>query len=148
MVFCEEDDKIYVWSGEEWVTADVENKGLSMNLYELNKTVVNQLPILDSSDIANKMDVIEELHREAMNRHYMLLCKEYGYYTIFECDTMLSMPTFGAAVCDIISKIGDVYDIDWTKDHSAIEIWIRPDGEESALVFYLFPYDAGVVYYG
>lgn len=119
-----------------------------MNLYELNKTVVNQLPILTKADISTKMKTIEELHQATMNSHYMLLCKEYNYYTIFECDPMMSLPTFGAAVCEIISNLGDVYDIDWAADHGAIEIWIKPDGEESALAFYLFAYDAGVVYYG
>ena len=74
--------------------------------------------------------------------------REYNYYTIFECDSMMNMPTFGAAVCEIVSNLGDVYDIDWAEDHGAIEIWARPDGEESALAFYLFAYDAGVVYYG
>ena len=94
------------------------------------------------------MDIIHKLHNENMNNHYMLLCKEYNYYTIFESDTMLNMPTFGAAVCEIISNIGDVFSIDATEDGAAIEIWIKPDEQESVFVFYLFPYDAGVVYYG
>jgi hypothetical protein len=147
-VFCEEDNKIYIWKEDKWETVDIENQGLSMNLYELNKTVVNQLPVLSKSEIAGKMGILEELHRETMNTHYMLLCKEYNYYTIFECDSMMNMPTFGAAVCEIVSNLGDVYDIDWAEDHGAIEIWARPNGEESALAFYLFAYDAGVVYYG
>ena len=84
-----------------------------------------------------------------MNNHYMLLCKEYNYYTIFESDAVLiNTPTFGEAVYEIISNIGDVFSIDATDDGTAIEIWIKPDGQESAFVFYLFPYDAGVVYYG
>ena len=74
--------------------------------------------------------------------------EEYNYYTIFENDTMMSMPTFCAAVSEIISHIGEVYSIELTEDKCAVEIWIKPDGEESALAFYLFAYDAGVVYYG
>ena len=148
-VFCEEDGKIYSWQKDDgWSPIDVQNKGISMNLYELNKTIINQLPPLTSSEIAVRMDVIHKLHNENMNNHYMLLCKEYNYYTIFESDTMLNIPTFGAAVCEIISNIGDVFSIDATEDGTAIEIWIKPDEQESAFVFYLFPYDAGVVYYG
>ena len=94
------------------------------------------------------MDIIHKLYNESMNNHYMLLCKEYNYYTIFESDTMLNMPTFGAAGCEIISNIGDVFSIDATDDGAAVEIWIKPDEQEGAFVFYLFPYDAGVVYYG
>ena len=85
-VYCEEDGKIYSWQENDgWGPIDVQNKGISMNLYELNKTIVNQLPPLTSSEIAVRMDVIHKLHNESMNNHYMLLCKEYNYYTIFEC---------------------------------------------------------------
>lgn len=103
---------------------------------------------MTTSDIARKMIVIEDLHKASMNIHYMLLCKEYNYYTIFESDSMLNMPTLGAAVCEIISNIGDVYSIGPTENKDAIEIWIKPEGKEDAMAFYLFPYDAGVVYYG
>lgn len=103
---------------------------------------------MTTSDIALKMTIFEDLHRTSMNTHYMLLCKEYNYYTIFECDSMLNMPTFGAAVCEIVSNIGEVYSIDLTENEDAIEIWIKPEGKESPMAFYLFPYDSGVVYYG
>lgn len=148
-IYCEEDGKVYSWQEPEgWGPIQFENKGISMNLYDLNKSIINQLPPLTGSEIAVRMDVIHKLHNDSMNNHYMLLCKEYNYYTIFESDTMLNMPTFGAAVCEIISNIGDVFSIDATDDGAAIEIWIKPDEQESAFVFYLFPYDAGVVYYG
>lgn len=103
---------------------------------------------MTTNDIALKMTVFEDLHRASMNTHYMLLCKEYNYYTIFECDSMLNMPTFGAAVSEIISNIGEVYSIEPTENEDAVEIWIKPEGKESSMAFYLFPYDAGVVYYG
>lgn len=125
----------------------MKNEGISLNLYDLNKSIINQLTPLTNSEIASKMDIINKLHNTAMNKHYMLLCKDYNYYTIFECDSMLNMPTFSAAVCEIVSNIGEVFSIEPTED-GAIEIWARPDGEESALAFYLFAYDAGVVYYG
>lgn len=149
MVYCEEEQKVYSWQEDSgWAPIEFDNKGISMNLYELNKTIVNQLPPLTDSEIAIRIDVIHKLHNESMNNHYMLLCKEYNYYTIFESDTMLNMPSFGAAVCEIVSHIGDVYSIEFTANNTGIEIWIKPTGEESALAFYLFPYDAGVVYYG
>ena len=62
--------------------------------------------------------------------------------------TMTSIPNFSVAVCEIISKLGKVMSIEVTEAEDAIEIWIVPEGEESAFAFYLFPYDAGVVYYG
>ena len=77
----------------------------------------------------------------------MLLCRDFNYYTIFNYDSMLSFPDFSSAVCTIITELGDVYSIDLLED-GAMEIWIKPTGEESPYAFYLFPYDAGVVYYG
>ena len=77
----------------------------------------------------------------------MLLCKDYGYYTIFK-RLPENLPSFSDTVVEIISEIGEVKSIEFTEKQDAIEIWIQPTGEEEAYVFYLFPYDAGVVYYG
>ena len=77
----------------------------------------------------------------------MLLSKEYNYYTIFESDLMLSMPDFASAVATIIHELGYVYSIELLND-GAVEIWIKPFEEDLPMVFYLFPYDRGVVYYG
>jgi hypothetical protein len=146
-VYCEEDGKIYTWTNDNWELVEFENKGISMNLYELNKSIINQLEPMTNSDIANKMDLFEFLQIKN-GKYYMLLCKEYSYYTIFEFDPMISMPNFSSAVCEIISNLGKVMSIELTQTEDAIEIWIIPKGEEEAFVFYLFPYDSGVVYYG
>lgn len=119
-----------------------------MSLYELNKSIIAQCNPLEIEDISEKINLFDQFNIDANNLHYMLLCKEYSYYTIFEFDPMTSMPTFGAAVCEIISNIGTVYSIELTQDEQAIEIWIKPDGTDELFVFYLFPYDSGVVYYG
>ena len=148
-VYCEEDKKVYCWSEYDgWGPVNFENKGVSMNLYDLNKSIVNQLTPMTNQDIQKKIELFEELKTTSMNLHYMLLCKDYNYYTIFEDDAMLNMPNFGVAVSEIITNLGKVISIDFTESKDAIEIWIIPEGEESAFAFYLFPYDAGVVYYG
>lgn len=148
-VYCEEDKKVYCWSEYDgWGPINFENKGVSMNLYDLNKSIVNQLTPMTNQDIQKKIELFEELKATSMNLHYMLLCKDYNYYTIFEDDSMLNMPNFGVAVSEIITNLGKVISIDFTETKDAIEIWIIPEGEESAFAFYLFPYDAGVVYYG
>ena len=148
-VFCEEDGKIYTWQEDSgWGPVGFENKGISMNLYDLNKSVISQLPALTYPEVMVRMEVVQELYNSAKNRHYMLLCKEYNYYTIFEnVISDNSSSNFSSTVAEIIFNVGDVYSIDKTKDNLAIEIWIKPINEESPLVFYLFPYDEGVVYY-
>ena len=148
-IYCEEDGKIYSWQENDgWGQIEFENKGISMNLYDLNKSIMNQLEPMSNTDIAKKIELFEGLRLKHMNIHYMLLCKDYNYYTIFEADSMTTIPNFGAAVCEIVSNLGKVISIEFTEAEDAIEFWIVPEGEEEAFVFYLFPYDTGVVYYG
>jgi hypothetical protein len=59
----------------------------------------------------------------------------------------MSAPAFADNVYNIINTLGSVYSVEQLID-GAVEIWIKPNGEESPYAFYLFPYDAGVVYYG
>ena len=93
------------------------------------------------------MSLINQYYGKANNLFKMLLCRDCNYYTIFSYDSMLAFPDFAGAVCTIITELGEVYSIELNED-GAMEIWIKPTGEESPYVFYLFPYDAGVVYYG
>lgn len=149
MALCKDTNEIYLWDEDHgWSLITAEGKGFEMNLYDLNKNVINQLDPLTQGEISMKMGLIKDFYNKTDNNHYMLLCKEYNYYTIFELEDMLQFPDFAGAVSDIISELGDVYSIENDSTGRAIEIWIKPEGEETPLVFYLFPYDQGVVYYG
>lgn len=78
------------------------------------------------------------------NNHFMLLSNEYHYYTLFEKhpDAELS---FVDSILDIIQDLGKVYSIDEVND--GIEFWIKPINCAEPIIFMLFPYDRGVVYY-
>ena len=149
IAYCDDDQKCYIYKEEikKWEPLDLKNEGISLNLYELNKNVVNQLQPMTNEEIKEKIETIENLRTETINYHYMLLCKDFNYYTIFEYEET-SYQSFGEVVCDIISELGKIISIDPTETRDAIEIWIVPNEEETPYVFYLFPYDAGVVYYG
>lgn len=147
-VYCEEDEKVYSWQNPEgWGPVEFKNEGISMNLYDLNKSIINQLKTMEIDEIKEKSELFDKLYNNTKDIHYMLLCKDYNYYTIFkkvpEC-----IPSFADTVCEIVGEIGEVKSIEFTESQDAIEIWIQPNETEEALVFYLFPYDAGVVYYG
>lgn len=124
------------------------NANLNLSLYDLNKNVISQLEPLDLNEIGEKMSLFSDFYNKTNNKHYMLLCKEYNYYTIFEYEHMLPFPDFAGSVSNIISELGDVYSIENDSTGGAVEIWIKPKEEKTPLVFYLFPYDQGVVYYG
>ena len=148
MAYCEDTGEIYIWDEEYgWSLITAENKGLELNLYDLNKNVISQLDPLTKDEISMKISILNDYCRQTNNIHYMLLCRDFNYYTIFEYDSMLTFPDFAGAVCTIITELGEVYSIEVLED-GAIEIWIKPVDEESPYAFYLFPYDAGVVYYG
>ena len=119
---------------------------IELNLYDLNKSVINQLEPMTPDEIIDNLNLIEEYYHKSDNSFHMLLCKDYNYYTIFAPDDIITIE-FTATVYDIIVNIGTIYSIENTED-GAIEIWIKPEGEEMPYAFYLFPYDAGVVYYG
>lgn len=119
-----------------------------MNLYEFNKNMVNQLPIMTSTQLDQKELIINDYFNKNKSNHHMLLCSEYNYYTLFEKNNNLPLCSFSNAVRQIIQDLGDILSIELVDNDSAIEIWIRPIEEDECMVFYLFPYDAGVVYYG
>ena len=119
---------------------------VELNLYDLNKSVINQLEPMTLDEIIDNLNLIEEYYHKSDNSFHMLLCKDYNYYTIFAPDDIITIE-FTATVYDIIVNLGTIYSIENTED-GAIEIWIKPEGEEMPYAFYLFPYDAGVVYYG
>jgi hypothetical protein len=42
MVMCEDTKEVFMWDEEQgWVSIDIENKGLELNLYDLNKNVIS-----------------------------------------------------------------------------------------------------------
>ena len=148
MALCSDTNEIYCWDEKTgWSLINVEGKGLELNLYDLNKNIIEQLNPLTTNEVSMKMGLINEYYQKANNTYHMLLCRDFNYYTIFNYDSMLTFPDFAGAVCTIVTELGDVYSIELLED-GAMEIWIKPTGEESPYAFYLFPYDAGVVYYG
>lgn len=145
IVFCEDTHEYYMRGEDCWMELAInENSGL--NLYDLNKSIINQLPSLTKEQIFEKKDLIKKYRDNTNNIFHMLLCRDYNYYTIFVEKENDEFHNLSDAVLTIVFELGDVYSIEETED-GAIEIWIKPTGEEEPYVFYLFPYDAGVVYY-
>lgn len=159
VAWCEEDKMYYefedgVWKNiksltpaDEAIQEDNEINQPQVKLYELNKMLISQMKPLDKKVLNDKKQIIKKLRNITDNNHYMLLCKDYNYYTLFESESVLRK-SFEDMVIDIISNLGEVYSIDETADQVALEIWVKPEGETMPLAFYLFPYDQGVVYYG
>ena len=159
VAWCEEDKRYYkfedgVWKNIKFLTPEDkvnqennENSQPQVNLYELNKMLINQTKPFDKKVLNEKKQIIKQFWNKTSNNHYMLLCKDYNYYTLFESESILRK-SFVDMIIETICPLGNIYSIEFTEDQDALEIWIKPEDEAMPLAFYLFPYDIGVVYYG
>lgn len=144
VAYVVDEKKCYIWHPEDgWQKVVIDAKNLEFNLYDLNKNIVNQLEPLTQEQIAETIKAKINFDMKT-NNHFMLLSNEYHYYTLFEKhpDAELS---FVDSILDIIQDLGKVYSIDEVND--GIEFWIKPINCAEPIIFMLFPYDRGVVYY-
>ena len=138
------DDGYYIYKDGNWMKINVENSGLNLGLYDLNKQIIAQLPILSDEELSNKKTVINQLHEKFNNEYYMLYGKEISYFTLFK---IANSKFFGDEVIECLNNVGDVKCIDMPEPGDAIEIWIQSDMQEVTCL-YLFPYDTGLVVVG
>lgn len=117
------------------------------NLYDMNKTLVlqNEKP-LSKSNLREKISEIKTYFAKSKNKYFMLLNKENSDYTIFNFSKEKSPESCKDAATILIEEClfnrGTALSIDKNKD-GAYEIWMRINNE--AFVYYLFPYDEGVI---
>lgn len=79
----------------------------------------------------------------------MLLSHKFNYYTIFARSHIYTLDNFGESVTNCIANFPIVYSFDFDKDNNGWEIWACLEKDNKVPeIFYLFPYEAGVIYYG
>lgn len=135
------DKKFYAYKDKNWILIDMENSGIQMGLYDINKQIISQLPIL--TNLEDKKYTIYSLHAKFNNEFYMLYGKEISYFTLFK---IFDAIYFGDEVINCLNNIGDIKAIDFTESKDAIEIWVQ--NAEGPTCLYLFPYDMGLVRVG
>ena len=134
-------DGFLVWKDNKWAKIKMEDSGLNIGLYDINKQIIAQLPELNNFE--DKKVLFNTLHEKWKNFHYMLYGKEISYFTLFEIE---DSTYFGDNVIDCLKNIGAIKAIDLTEFKDALEIWVETETEVTCL--YLFPYDNGVVQVG
>ena len=146
IVYVIDEEKFLFWTGDEWSEYKA-NGGLNLNLYEFNKTLVSQLPILE--DFTEAVKIIQNILLGRENEHFMLLCKDISYYTIFYKaeENVCNFKTFGEAVITCAEDIGKVISVDYIEDQNAVEIWVRTEQNEN-LCMYLFNCEKMFVSFG
>lgn len=134
--------QILVWHDNSWNTVKMEGGGVNVGLYDMNKQIISQMPILE--DFEKAMDDIWTLYETYHNKYFMLYGKEISYFTVFK---IIEPQYLGEEVLDCCLNVGLVKAMDLTEAGDAVEIWVQPqDGEPTCL--YLFPYDSGIVQVG
>jgi hypothetical protein len=118
----------------------MEDSGINIGLYDINKQIINQLPVLNN--LNDKKDLFNILHEKFNNTFYMLYGKEISYFTLFKIN---DVTYFGNEVIECLKNVGMIKAIDFTEPQDAIEIWV--EDEDGPTCLYLFPYDNGVVYF-
>lgn len=117
-----------------------------MNMYDLNKSIVSQLPFFSEDNWSGAEKVVKDWLDTKTDKFYMLYGREINYFTLFynNIENAEFKSLFDAMkVC--LDSVGPIYAIDATEDGAAIEIWANVDNQATCL--YLFPYDEGVLYY-
>ena len=146
VAFCEEEQQYMVYkNGWTPVQAEMTGDGLKINLYDLNKQVVSQLPPFDDTRI---QDAIDTTNAWGTKKLYMLYGKEISYFTVImdETNEDNEFNTLGETVMALLKDITDIiyaYDV---MDENTIEVWVKY--QDMTTVLYLFNYENGLVKYG
>lgn len=141
-VFCTDTETYLIYAkNKEWIDYQPQtNGGLNMNLYDLNKTAVAQLPTMTEFEEVYKM--IDDFDSQYQNEFYMLYGKEISYFTIFRC--MFGDLKMSNEFVECLRELGEIKSIELTSDGNAIEAWVCPK-DQDATVLYFFPYDSALV---
>lgn len=117
----------------------------SIELYELNRSIIEQQGILDTDTLAEKFKLIDVFAVNTKNDFYMLYGREMNYFTVFAKHEKWELETLSLGVAECLANIGSVYSIEVTAEQDAIEIWIKDTQQDLVTCMYLFPYDNGIV---
>lgn len=142
MSYSPETQKLYKFTDGSWKIIEG-NAGLNLNLYDLNKQIMSQLPDMTEEQIDNGREIIKKYLQEQENEFYMLLCRDISYYTLFQTSNLITEPAAADEVIECAKEIGALKSID-ANEANAIEIWVHPV-EQDPMVMYLFSYDSGVI---
>lgn len=129
----------------------IKGKGeVSMSLYEINQSLISQLPPYDEDQKKDLMDRISkwDIQNNTHVKYYMLLNNDKHYYTVLHYSdaSRTDFPTLGEGVVTLLVEMGYNIMSDEIREDYCCEIWVKDDKE--TICYLLFPYDQGVVTYG
>ena len=116
-----------------------------MSNYEANQQIISQLPPITAKEQQECVNAINIYEKQKSNSYYMLLCKEYSYYTVLIWNPdEHDFSSLGEGVLLLLTELGTLRTYQVNNDD--IELWVTIN--EETMCFHLFGYDLGVVTYG
>ena len=137
--------KANIERGQRAIALDPEGEiagtaNLNMNLYEMNQQFMASQEPLPVKELEQAIkDVILDytfnmIGNACENKHFMLLCKDINYYTIFEYSE--GAESIISAFLDCIKNVGQVLSIEYNKTNFTPEIWVRTPDYENICMYY------------
>lgn len=145
VAYCEDNQQYYIYKNDGWmqVEAQMTGDGLKLNLYDLNKQIIEQLKDFDEEQIKDFKAAIEIWKTPRTNKYYLLYGREIGYFTLFVEDNDEDDNLLSDSLVECLESFEAIKEYDMNEE--AVEIWVKT--EDGVTVLYLFGYDAGVVTY-
>ena len=117
-------------------------------LYDMNKAAIINMPSLANSELKKNLKKIKQFFLDKTDKYFMLLNRETYNFTLFNLGNKneIAMKQTMDDFKECLDNRGRIVSIE-TDSAGNYEIWIVDDFNE-ALVYYLFPYDLGVIEHG
>lgn len=117
-------------------------------LYDMNKAAIINMPSLTNSELKKNLKKIKQFFLNKTDKYFMLLNRETYNFTLFNLGNKneIAMKQTMDDFKECLDNRGRIVSIE-TDSAGNYEIWIVDDFNE-ALVYYLFPYDLGVIEHG
>lgn len=116
-----------------------------ISLYQLNQNIMSSQPALSGDGVRKgQLEFFDWISKQPDNpKFYMLLCHELNYYTVFHINDTATKEDFWNELYDIAKELGTLKAMEI--DSGCFSIWADWPQDNISHLFYLFPYDRGVV---
>ena len=116
-----------------------------MTLYQFNQDIMSSQPALSGDGVRKgQLEFFDWISKQPDNpKFYMLLCSELNYYTVFHINDTATKEDFWNELYDIAKELGTLKAMEI--DSGCFSIWADWPQDNISHLFYLFPYDRGVV---
>lgn len=151
VAFVKNENAYYIRSGYTWDKVDIQkgaNGQMVMNLYDINKSIVEQLGPMNQRKIKGAIrECQKKIDESVFDDFFLLYGREIGYFTLLRRTKSKHEVDLMNTVVELLQEFSEIYDISFLEEQMVVEIWIKYDDKVTCL--YLSGWDRGMVdFYG